>query len=199
MAFGTWLIKLSWDVQNVRINQTLYEVNSNSIKLIFWWVCYSGDLTKWSWYAWRILPVAFRKVLPLYKLAIFSKLTDTVQYCVDLRGFQPSTSISCNFISSSSFASSFEFAAMLKMRLPKQSHNALWQPSRPGLSRNLKVANRSCPSCTKLLFQSEAKCEAIDIKMIEKKVNENTYDVSSIKRVTKKFLEVSSCSRAKQR
>ena len=30
-------------------------------------------------------------------------------------------------------------------------------------------------------------------------MNENTYDVSSIKRVTKKFLEVSSCSRAKQR
>ena len=33
----------------------------------------------------------------------------------------------------------------------------------------------------------------------EKKVNETTYDISSIKRVTKKFLEVSRCSRAKQR
>ena len=33
----------------------------------------------------------------------------------------------------------------------------------------------------------------------EKKVNKNTYDISSIKRVTKKFLEVSRCSRAKQR
>ena len=33
----------------------------------------------------------------------------------------------------------------------------------------------------------------------EKKVNENTYDISSIKRVTKKFLEISRCSRAKQR
>ena len=33
----------------------------------------------------------------------------------------------------------------------------------------------------------------------EKKVNENTYDISCIKRVTKKFLEVSRCSRAKQR
>ena len=32
-----------------------------------------------------------------------------------------------------------------------------------------------------------------------KKVNENTYDISSIKRVTKKFLEVSRCSRTKQR
>ena len=33
----------------------------------------------------------------------------------------------------------------------------------------------------------------------EKKVNENTYDISSIKRVTKTFLEVSRCIRAKQR
>ena len=33
----------------------------------------------------------------------------------------------------------------------------------------------------------------------EKTVNENTYDIPSIKRVTKKFLEVSRCSRAKQR
>ena len=32
----------------------------------------------------------------------------------------------------------------------------------------------------------------------EKKVNENAYDISSIKRVTKKFLEVLRCSRAKQ-
>ena len=33
----------------------------------------------------------------------------------------------------------------------------------------------------------------------EKKVNENTYDISSIKRVTKTFVEVSRCSRAKVR
>ena len=33
----------------------------------------------------------------------------------------------------------------------------------------------------------------------EKKVNEKTYDISSIKRVTKTFLEVLRCSRAKQR
>ena len=32
-----------------------------------------------------------------------------------------------------------------------------------------------------------------------KKVNGNTYDISSIKSVTKKFLEVSRSSRAKQR
>ena len=31
------------------------------------------------------------------------------------------------------------------------------------------------------------------------KESENTYDISSIKRVTTKFLEVSPCSRAKQR
>ena len=34
--------------------------------------------------------------------------------------------------------------------------------------------------------------------MCEKEVNENTYDISSEKSVTKKFLEVSRCSRAKQ-
>ena len=33
----------------------------------------------------------------------------------------------------------------------------------------------------------------------ERNVNENTYDISPIKRVTKKFLEVSRCSRAKER
>ena len=33
----------------------------------------------------------------------------------------------------------------------------------------------------------------------EKKVNEKTYDISSIKHVTRKFLEVSRCSHAKQR
>ena len=33
----------------------------------------------------------------------------------------------------------------------------------------------------------------------EKKVNENSYDISSIKRVTKKFLEAVRCSRTKRR
>ena len=32
-----------------------------------------------------------------------------------------------------------------------------------------------------------------------KKKNNKTYDISSVKRVTRKFLEVSRCSRAKQR
>ena len=35
---------------------------------------------------------------------------------------------------------------MLKMRPPKQYHNALSQPSRPGLQRNLKVANNEWKS-----------------------------------------------------
>ena len=39
----------------------------------------------------------------------------------------------------------------------------------------------------------------VKISGSEKKVNENTYDISPIKRVTKKFLEVSRCSRTKQR
>ena len=33
-----------------------------------------------------------------------------------------------------------EFAAILKMRPPQQSYKAHWQPPRPGLPRNLKVA-----------------------------------------------------------
>ena len=36
-------------------------------------------------------------------------------------------------------------------------------------------------------------------RAVKKKFDENTYDISSIKRVTKKFLEVSRSSRAKQR
>ena len=32
----------------------------------------------------------------------------------------------------------------------------------------------------------------------EKRVNKNTFDISSTKRVTRKFLEVSRCSRVKQ-
>ena len=42
---------------------------------------------------------------------------------------------------------------------------------------------------------------ATGVKMSDsgKKVNKNTYDISSKKRVTRKLLEVSRCSRAKQR
>ena len=50
-------------------------------------------------------------------------------------------------------------------------------------------------------FCSGGMLAATRVKMSdsEKKVNKNTYDISSIKRVTRKFLEVSRCSRAKQR
>ena len=46
-----------------------------------------------------------------------------------------------------------------------------------------------------------ARGQQCNVKMSgsEKKVNGNTYDISSIQRVTKKFLEVLRCSRAKQR
>ena len=45
---------------------------------------------------------------------------------------------------------------------------------------------------------------ATEVKIVingseKKKGNRNTYDICSIKRVTRKFLEVSRCSRAKQR
>ena len=39
----------------------------------------------------------------------------------------------------------------------------------------------------------------VEMSGSEKKVNKKKCDISSIKRVTKKFLEVSRCSRAKQR
>ena len=39
----------------------------------------------------------------------------------------------------------------------------------------------------------------VEMSGCEKNVNRNTNNTSSIKRVTRKFLEVSSCSRAKQR
>ena len=45
---------------------------------------------------------------------------------------------------------------------------------------------------------SAQQCKVI-MRGSEKKGNEKTYDISFIKRVTKKFLEVSRCSRAKQR
>ena len=55
---------------------------------------------------------------------------------------------------------------MLKMRPPKQSHNALDIHLRPGLPHNLKVANRPFPSSPGPLYQNEVKCSAFDMKMI---------------------------------
>ena len=51
-------------------------------------------------------------------------------------------------------------------------------------------------------FCSGGMLAATRVKMSDsekKKVNKNTYDTSSIKRVTRKFLDVLLCSRAKQR
>ena len=50
-------------------------------------------------------------------------------------------------------------------------------------------------------FCSDGMLAATRVKMSdsEKKVNKNTSDISSIKRVTRKFPEVSLCSRPKQR
>ena len=47
-----------------------------------------------------------------------------------------------------------------------------------------------------MLAATKVKMSGSDKK---KKVNRNTYDISSIKRGARKFLEVSRCSRAKQR
>ena len=54
---------------------------------------------------------------------------------------------------------------------------------------------------TNRVYYGELENRECKVKMSgsEKKVNENTHDISSTKRVTKKFLEVSRCSRAKQR
>ena len=45
---------------------------------------------------------------------------------------------------------------------------------------------------------SDHQCK-VKVSGSDKKVNENTYDISTIKCITKKFLEFSRCSRAKQR
>ena len=42
-------------------------------------------------------------------------------------------------------------------------------------------------------------CQQGEHERQEKKMNRNTYSISSIKCVTRKFLEISRCSRAKQR
>ena len=66
------------------------------------------------------------------------------------------------------------FSTWRPKRPLKQSHNALWQPSRSGLPRNLEVLNNyslSCrnrpfPSSPGPLFQNEVKCSAFDIEII---------------------------------
>ena len=55
-----------------------------------------------------------------------------------------------------------------------------------------------CSGGDKMRNASGHKCKA-KMSGSEKIVNENTYDISFIKRLTKKFLEASRCSRAEQR
>ena len=61
-----------------------------------------------------------------------------------------------------------------------------------------RTTSHFCSCSEKIRNASGHQCK-VKMSGSEKKVNENTYDISSIKRVTKKFLEVSRCSRAKQR
>ena len=61
-----------------------------------------------------------------------------------------------------------------------------------------RTTSKFCSGGNKMRNASGHQCK-VKMSGSEKKVNENTYDISSIKRVTKKFLEVSRCSRAKQR
>jgi len=46
---------------------------------------------------------------------------------------------------------------------------------------------------------SEEKQQGENERQWKNKVNKNAYDISSIEHVTRKFLEISRCSRAKQR
>ena len=55
-----------------------------------------------------------------------------------------------------------------------------------------------CSGVDKVRNASGHKCK-VKMSGSEKIVNENAYDISFIKRLTKKFLEASRCSRAKQR
>ena len=71
-------------------------------------------------------------------------------------------------------------------------------PQTPSLS-SLAEFFRFCSGGDNMGNASGHQCKVKMSDSKKKKVNENTYDISSIKRVTKKFLEVSRCSRVKQR
>ena len=76
-----------------------------------------------------------------------------------------------------------------------------------GLEREIKnmrhyfvgrTTGKFCSGGDKMGNASGHQCK-VNMSGSEKKVNENSYDISSIKHVTKNFVEVSRCSRAKQR
>ena len=69
---------------------------------------------------------------------------------------------------------------------------------RPQKLNEKKGDRKFCSGGNKMRNASGHQCK-VKMSGSEKNVNENTCDISSIKRVTKKFLEVSRCSRAKQR
>ena len=60
-----------------------------------------------------------------------------------------------------------------------------------------RTTRKFCSSGDKMRNASDHQCK-VRMSGSEKKVNENTYDISSKKRVTNKFLEVSCCSHAKK-
>ena len=73
-----------------------------------------------------------------------------------------------------------EFVAMLKMRLPKQSHNALWQP-RPGLPGNFKMVNCYQPRFPRRMECRKPPSIAQDIEwtsQIDGKLQENLADLT---------------------
>ena len=61
-----------------------------------------------------------------------------------------------------------------------------------------RTTGKFCSGGDKMGNVSGHQCK-VKMSGSEKKLNENSYDISSIKRVTKKFLEVPRCSRGKQR
>ena len=56
-----------------------------------------------------------------------------------------------------------------------------------------RTTRKFCSSGDKIRNDSGHQCKVKMSASSEKKVNENAFDISSIKRVTKKFLEVQSC------
>ena len=76
----------------------------------------------------------------------------------------------------------------LEWEIKKWRHYFCWKNSMKICSGGDKMRNDSGHQCKVKMSGSE-----------KKKVNENTYDISPQKRVTKTFLEVSRCSRARQR
>ena len=72
------------------------------------------------------------------------------------------------------------------------------QPQTKKRATRRRTTWKFCSSGNKMRNSSGHQCK-VKMSGREKKVNEKTYDISCIKRLTKRCLEVSRCSRAKQR